>query len=380
MNTLKLWMWLVVAGTLAGSAAAQNYDQPAAPPPPPPRRHPPAGTLLTDKLIDSVINRVTDQMAEMYGLDADQLLNTRDSIKARFPEWFRQNRDELQSLFVQYLEAVTGDEPPTPEEVAQWAGRVQPLLQEFTGLVDDTTEEMRGYLNDQQQVILEGQKAAMQVATNFLQQRLSNWQAGGYDWKTEWPPSQTFQQHEKERQAQLERDTREARNKAMGLPPDAGDVSSAGGAAAVAKPGPQSRPGVKGANDDWAVYTENFIKRYQLDEAQQNNAHKFLRDQQELRDRYLQRHLDDIKTLEEKQKAAKDEDAKALVKAEYERLNKPVDGYFQRLKDRLETLPRRSQRAAAAQADENSKTTGPASGERNAALKTDQPEANQTKQ
>jgi hypothetical protein len=378
MKTLKLWMWLTAGGALTLSAAAQNYDRPDQPPPRP-GNQPPAVNLLSDRLIDSTINRITDRMAELYGLDEDQVWNTRDTLKARFPEWLKQNRDELQTLFVQYLEAVTGDDPPTPQEVADWAARAAPLVQEFTGLVDDTTEEMRGYLTDQQQVLLEGQKAAMQVVTNYLQQRLTTWQNGGYDWTTEWPRSETFEMQETQRQRELQRETLAAKNRAMGLPADAGQEVAAGGApGAVAGSGVHTRPG-SDAKDEWATYVENFIKRYQLDEAQQNSAHKFLRSQQELRDRYLQRHFSDIKSLADKQKAAKDDDEKALVKTEYERLNKPIDGYFQRLKDRLETLPTRKQRAAAAQADEAKQATAPAGEERPSALKTEKREDGATK-
>jgi hypothetical protein len=114
---------------------------------------------------------------------------------------------------------------------------------------------------------------------------------------------------------------------------------------------------------------ENFIKRYQLDEAQQNSAHKFLRNQQELRDRYLQKRLTDVKTLEDRQKAAKSNDEKEQVRAEYERLNKPIERYFQRLKERLETLPTRKQRATAAQTEEAGRAQAPVSEERKAAMK-----------
>ena len=370
MKTLKLWMQLTVAAALAAGAVAQNYD-PADQGPARPRK-PAGGNLLTDRLIDSTINRITDHMAELYGFDEDQLWNTRDTLKARFPQWLQQNRDELQALFVQYAEAVVGDDPPTPDDVADWAARALPLMQQFTGLVDESAEEMRGYLTDQQQVVLEGQRAAMQVATNYMQQRLSVWENGGYDWKTEWPGSRTFHEQERARQQQLEREARQARNVAMGLPADADAPPAAGGAAPSGKPDLQTRPAPGGPKDEWVVYTENFIKRYQLDEAQQNSAHKFLRDQQALRDRYLQRHVDEIKTLEEKQNAAKDEGAQALVKADYQRLYKPVEGYFERLKERLETLPRRNQRAAAAQADENVRVKEPAGAESKPAVKPDQ--------
>jgi len=369
MKATQLWMGLVLAGLTAAPAGAQDYNQPE----PPPRRGgpPPAGFWPTDRLIELAINRITDHMAEAYGFDEDQLWNTRDTIKGRFPQWMQQNRAELQSLMNQYFEAVLGDDPPAPQEVADWAARATPLFEEFTGLVDDTTEEMRGYLTDQQQVLLDGQRAAFQVGMNYMQQRLATWREGRYDWKTEWPRSDTFREKERQRQQQLERETQQARNVAMGLPADTDLGPGDGPPGAKATTTAPTRPSLGATKDEWTAYVENFIKRYNLDEAQQNSARKFLRDQQELRDRYLQRHLSDIQALENKQKTAQGDDAKQQVKADYERLNRPIDGYYQRLKDRLETLPTRKQRAAAAQADEASQAKAPVSEERKAAMKTE---------
>jgi hypothetical protein len=346
-----MWMWLVWTGLTAAGAVAQDYPPPA--PPQRPSKANAAGLLLTDRMIDSAINRITDQMAEIYGFDEDQLWNTRDTIKARFPEWLKQNRAELQGLVVQYLEAVMGDEPPSPEEVADWATRAAPLFGEFNSLVGETADDMRGYLTDQQQVLLDGQLAAMQVGMNYMQQRLGNWSQGGYDWKTEWPRSKGFQDEEKGRQQKLEQEAQQAKNVAMGLPPDAGDAAAAGGAVADApKPPTPTRPSNSAAKDEWAVYVDNFIKRYELDDAQQNSAKKFLRDAQELRDRYLARHVDDIKALEAKQKVAQGDEDKERLRGQFVELNRPIDRYFQRLKDRLEGLPTRKQRALAAQTDE----------------------------
>jgi hypothetical protein len=194
----------------------------------------------SERLVDLAINRIVDRMAEVYGLDEDQLWDTRDVLKARFPQWLQQNRAELQSLMMQYFEAVMGDEPPTPEEVADWAARAAPLVEEFTSLVDETTEDMRGYLTDEQQVLLDGQLAAMQVGMNYMQQRLATWRAGGYDWQTEWPRSDVFREQEVQRRQRLEREAEREKRIAMGLPADTGSVpggaASAGGAAAAAKP------------------------------------------------------------------------------------------------------------------------------------------------
>ncbi len=373
MNTTMLRLWTVLVALAATGAVAQDYPPPVRPP------HrgdvPPAGFWPTERLLDHLIDRITDEMAGIYGFDEDQLWNTRDTLKARFPVWLQQNRPQIQTLINQYMEAVTAGEPPTPEEVADWAARAQPLLDEFTSLVDETTEEMRGYLTDEQQVILDGQRAAMQVGMNYMRQRLATWKDGGYAWQTEWPRSDAFRAQEQERRKQFEREAERAKLQAMGLPPDTGTAPGAGGAAAAgegatpgAKPVTPTRP-ASGTKDEWATYVENFIKRYQLDEAQQNSAHKFLRNQQELRDRYLQKRLTDVKTLEDRQKAAKSDDEKEQVRAEYERLNKPIERYFQRLKERLETLPTRKQRATAAQTEEASRAQAPVSEERKAAMK-----------
>jgi hypothetical protein len=85
----------------------------------------------------------------------------------------------------------------------------------------------------------------------------------------------------------------------------------------------------------------------------------------------VQKHVDDIKSLEARQKAAGGEEEKERVRAEYERLNRPIERYFQRLKDRLETLPTRKQRAAAAQAEEAKRAKAPVSEETKAAMRSE---------
>ncbi|GEM_PF-910211 len=353
---------LVTAGCFLAIAVAQDYD----PERRSPRRGsmPPAGFWPTERMIELAIDRITEKMAETYGFDEDQLWNTRDLLKSRFPQWMQDNRAELQALTNQWIETVMAGEPPTPEEVADWSNRALPLFEEFTGLVDETIEDMRTYLTPEQEVLLDGQKAFFQVGLNYMRDRLNTWKAGGYDWRTEWPRSEEFRRQEHVRQQRLQQEAENARLAAMGIAPAAGN--SAPDAAPAGRNPPAERklflpkPGeTDKAQDEWAVYVENFIKRYRLDEAQQNAARRFLRDQQELRDRYLRRKLPEIESLEQRQKAAQTDEERAKVRAEVEQLNRPIERYFQRLKDRLETLPTRKQRAAAAESD---KAAPPATG------------------
>ncbi len=308
---------------------------------------PTEGFWPTQRMIELGIDRITDEMSKFYGFDEDQLWNTRDVLKERFPQWMQENRGELQTLMNQYFEALLSGEPPTPDEVADWSDRALPLFEEFSQMVDTTAEDMREYMTDEQQVLLSGQLAAMQVGMGFMRQRLQTWREGGYDWESEWPRSHEFKRREGARQKELEDEATRAAHEAMGIAPDGSEAAAVPGAAApTGERKPTSRPSAP--RDDWTIYVENFIKRYELDAAQQGSARKVLNSLQEQRDRYLQRHVSDINAVEGKLKAAQSADERAKVQAELDRLNRPLERYFDQLKERLDRIPTRKQRAAAA--------------------------------
>ena len=357
MKRMKMWGGLTVAGLAMAFAAAQSgsLEQQR-----PPRADvPSAGFWPTPVMIDRAIERITEEMGKVYSFDQDQMLNTQDLLKQRFPRWMDENRAQLQTLTNQWIETMLAGDPPTPEQVADWAGRALPLFDQFEGLVDETSADMRMYMSDEQQVLLDGQLAAMRVGMNYMKQRLDTWKGGGYDWQSEWPRSEEFKRQEPERRKRLEEEAERQKLVAMGLDPGA-PAAPGGGAPGQAKPAVQTAPAASGTKDDWAVYVEGFIKRYQLDDAQQNSAHRYLRDQQELRDKHLQRKLTEIRTLEEKQKSATTDAEKEKVRTAFERINRPVEQMFERLKEKLDSLPTRKQRALAAKSDESSGTAAKA--------------------
>lgn len=342
---LRIALWAMVAAT----AVSQDNRQP-------PSRdgaeYPPAGFWPTEKMMSAIIDRLTEQMAKEYGFDDAQLWNTRDLLTDRFPRWFQDNRAVLQALTNQYIEAVIGSEPPTPEEVADWSQRAKPLFNEFFMLVEDTVDDMGTYLTDEQRIVVEGQMAAFRVGTNYMNQRLEVWSKGGYDWLSEWPRSDEFRRREAERRQRLEREATLARNEVLGIPtetegpiaPDATVVGPAGPSDPAAK---AARPDKAAALDEWAQYVEDFIRRFQLDEGQRNLAHRYLRDQTTLRDRYLRSRIARINAVETKLKSAASDEEKVKVAAELDQLNAPIERMFQLLKERLDRLPTRKQRAAA---------------------------------
>lgn len=329
MNSRAQVAGILAAALLTTSALAQNadeYDQDR-----PPRRAtkiPTEGFWPTQKMMDRVIDRITDQMAKHYEFDDNQLELTRDLFKDRFPSFLNENRAEIQTLMNQYFEALLDTEPPPVEAVAEWAQRVQPLLAEFDEVATEVTEGMREYLTDEQVTMLDAESAAFQAGMTMAQNKLSVWAEGGYDPETEWIHS---------RSNRRERDRAEDATPATeGAEADDSELADSGAA--------------KTPKDEWTIYTERFIERYDLDVEQKQKAFAFLRRQQEARDKYLRGKADEMARVTKLLSEAQTEEERQAALAAYSRLNAPVDRMFEQLKDRLNTLPTRAQRKAAADA------------------------------
>jgi hypothetical protein len=282
---------------------------------------PTEGFWPTQKMMDRFIDRITGGMADEYQFDDSQLELTRQLFKGRFPEFLNENRAEIQTLLNQYFEALLNDEPPAVEEVAEWAARVQPLMDEFGEVCNEVTEGMREYLNDDQMVMLDAQYVTFQTGMRVAQNKLAVWADGGYDPETEW----------------IHRDSRRRSDRER----DPAEAAAEEEKEAAAPPPPE---------DEWTIYTVEFIERYQLNEEQQQKALTILRHQQEARDRYLRRNADEMARVTQLLSDAETEEEKAASLKAYQRLNAPVNRIFDQLKQRLDTLPTRAQRKAAVDA------------------------------
>jgi hypothetical protein len=348
MRTTRIWRLVVLLGPLGGLALAQAQDYQD------PReegRVPQEVFLLNDRIIDLAIDRIVDGMVGQYELDEDQVWLTKEAFKRRIPDWIAENRGEIVSVMNQYFETLLGADPPAPEEVAQWADRAKPLLEKFSDLVTSSTDEMHEFYTPEQSLILDGEMAVFKVGKGHVANRLEVWSQGGYDWETEWIRSPKFREAQTERERTLH--AKAAREKAVALGHDLQQYESGGGA-----PGAESRLAAdmeskidvknKESRDELTAYVEAFIKRYQLKEDQQNSARRILRSVQAGRDRYLARKLDDIERLHERLKKSTSPEEREEVRKAFDELNRPLERYFQQLKDRLERLPTRKQRAEAA--------------------------------
>ena len=293
---------------------------------PPPRAAgiPTEGFWPTKTMLDRFIDRLTADMADEYNFNDEQLQLTRDLWKARFPEFLNENRAEIQTLLNQYFEALLDDGPPSVEAVAEWAGRIQPLLAEFGELGTEITEGMREYLNDEQTVMLDAQSTAFNTGLHMVQNKMSVWANGGYDPETEWINQGSNRRSRK---------------------PEGADVAETEVAVEQAQPATKPLP-----KDEWTIFTEQFVKRYELNDEQKQKAFLILRRQQEARDRYLRRKATEMAHVTKLLTEAETDEARAAALDAFNRLNAPVDRIFDQLKERLDTLPTRAQRKVAAEA------------------------------
>ena len=286
---------------------------------------PTEGFWPTRIMMERVIDRIVDQMAKHYNFDEEQTRMTREMLKVRYPDYLNSNRAEIQTLLNKYFEALVNDKPPTPEEVAEWAKNAQPMLAGLGEVTHEVMDTMHEYLNDDQIVMLDAELVAFDAGMQMAQNKLSVWADGGFDPDTEWIFSTKNRQSGEEE----------------GMGPEELEDSEEGVADEDARA--KSTMPV----DEWALYTQRFIERYQLNDEQKQKAHQILRRQQEARDNYLRRKADEMKRVTQMLADAKSEEEQLAALKAYEDLNEPVNQLFKQLKDRLDALPTRAQRNAA---------------------------------
>ncbi|MFH1747996.1 MAG: hypothetical protein ABIG44_13255 [Planctomycetota bacterium] len=318
---------------------------------------PPAGFWPTQRMMDLFLDRMTEEMSGTYDFDEDQLYNTRELFKERFPTWLNDNRGEIMQLTNEYLEALLAGEAPDSEYVADWAQRTLPLVDEFTDLFEGVSVDMRAYMTEEQQVILDGQMAAFRVGVSYVNQRLGVWSEGGFDAQTEWPGSPEHRQHERQREREMHKEAREAELRAKGEWNEEAETAAAAAADAdqpndrsADRPGDQSR-------DEWTRYVDNFIRRYQLNQEQKEAAYKYLRYQQEQRDKYLRRSGGKLAEAHEAVKKADSDQQREKTTRQVNLLERPLERMFTQLKEKLDKIPTRAQRQAAAKSEQQSSTS-----------------------
>ena len=345
------------------------------------------GFFPTPKMIDRVIDRVAEGMAEHLDLDESQRSAVAQALRTRVPGWLNQNRNEIKRLTNAYFEALLDDHPPPADDVADWARRASPLMDQFRGVVEEVVGDFSAALNESQAATVQSELAAFRVGISVVQSKLQLWAEGGYDPEVDWPRGAKYAEMEAAEQAALEKAQEEARKAVLsadrahaaaelndpGVERVRAEMQSGAQIAVVGEISPPkedrgmvpvdvvvtttrpaiaaSKPAVLEVQDEWGRYVDAFVARYALDEGQQNSARLFLREARRRRDRYQESKLEDFRKLEAALRKPGDKNIEQLQR-EYRALQAPIDRCFDQLKERLEKLPTRKQRRDALEREE----------------------------
>ncbi len=339
----------------------------------------PRDFYFTQDLVKMIVGRMSDQLGNQLDMDIEQRDLTRERLEQTLSRYLVDNREGLQPVINDFMNMWAGDEAPSAENVAEWAGRAKPMLHEFSKEMLSTADSFGEFLTDDQKMVLDGHMAAFEVGTRFAGEKLQIWEEGGYDRELDWHRSPKHAEYIREEGRLRYQEEETARAIAEGREPpqfdeqgrmqpatpqrlvDSGPASAANPpvardpAAARALQQARNRQrgdgatAVKSASDEWTRYVEDFIRRYQLNDGQTNKARDFLRVAQEQRSRWESTYSGRVTKLEKLATSARTDGGKATAKAQLERLRAPLERYFTMLKSKLQKLPTRKQRAAALQ-------------------------------
>lgn len=319
-----------------------------------PRREEPlpsAGFWPTPRMMELAIDRIVEeQLGQRLDLDEDQVYRAQALFRERMVPWLNENRAEIMPVMNEYVEALLEKRAPDVDMAAEWAGRARPLMQGFHTVLRESVNEMAPMLTEEQWVSLEAQLAATDVTFEFIDRRLHHWEQGGFDPSADFHRSPEFREHEQARLAELHTAREEARDSVLQASAATGGVGPpAAGLATADRPVHTATAPAPNA-DEWARYVQAFIQRYRLTFEQEAKANSLLAQAQQQRDRYLRRHGEKLDEAKAVLSSAADTDRKSQAQRIVDGGQKTVERYFEQLKDRLNKLPTRAQRIAAAQA------------------------------
>lgn len=326
------------------------------------------GLLISPGILNKLIDRAVERMAHEYGFDEAQTAEVQRVLKERVPKFFRENQKEATRLMNDFLDAQLENDAPSPENVAGWAQRALPLVtkgREFLGVV---TDDMRNYMTEDQQARMDATLAAVDVGGNMLEKRLNVWADGGFDATKEWHRNPGVREIDRQRARELEKAMVAARDAKMqasfGDPQAAPQVAVAEPVVEPAEPGAQpvgaATPAVNvkqlapaaaakpAKKDEWELYVEQFVARYDLTPEQQAKARTILSDLERQRENYMSGKASLLEKLGKQYNDAKGPEQFEAAEAQRQKLMQPVDRMFQTLKERLDKLPTRDQRRKAA--------------------------------
>lgn len=258
-----------------------------------------------------LIKPYTKALTRHYNLDEKQELYTEKLLTQRLKRFLGQHDREVRGLFSEYLAYQTSSQLPPREAAKEFARRARPMLSAVHKEIVDGNLMWRRILNDNQKRIHDRDLEGIDKAFDEYDERFTRWSRG-----------------------QVSSDD---------FPPDAD--------------GKPRRP--MNDEDAWTHYVRRFIADYRLDQNQQETAYSLLRQMRQEAINYRDASHKDFAALESQYAELAGIDPKTdpgdykraqkelkRLDAKHDKLSRPINSIFNRLKQKLESIPRGDQREA----------------------------------
>ncbi|NLX14078.1 MAG: hypothetical protein GXY44_10550 [Phycisphaerales bacterium] len=262
--------------------------------------------------LDPIMDVYVSNISRHYNLDDSQKRYTQALLTRRVKDFLKNYEKDVRDIMAEYMTYQVGQKVPPPEVAKEFAQRAEPLIEAMKHEIYEGNKIWRQVLNDQQKQIHDRDLKQMDQFFDNLTKQIENWSQG----------------------------------KVEPLEPTGRPTVS--------------RPLMLNPEDAWDYYVNSFVYRYGLDQGQRETAFSILRELKDEARRLREARGSDFERIENHRKElneqlAKQDGTEAIeehqkkilaLNADKQRLEAPINGLFNKLKDRLETIPNADQRRA----------------------------------
>ncbi len=322
------------------------------------------------------LNAMVGMISERYSLDDEQAAHLQQLVIRESNDMFREHSGRILGYAMEAIQTRAMGEPFTKEQVARWTKMAQPVMQDGQRRLATASRELMEKLEPEQRVLLEQDLKITQARQQEMIAESQRWARG------EWSPSDWGMQDDPIQSLAIETDEAAQVAANMGQPGQATNnvAARAPTPAQAARPTPRATPTrtnrqqptaratarqarqaaaqdaranarnvqrAPGKPDEWAQYTENFIKQHQLNDDQSATAWRIYTAMKQRGDAVSGRFGPQIESLRERETDTNREQTQTLIRRYEQQESQQLERLFDALKQRLTRLLTAEQRAAA---------------------------------
>ena len=267
-------------------------------------------------------------VSDRYLLDEQQERRLGGIMARESTAFFLKHSDRILEYAVDVIETRAAGEAVTAEKVARWVELAGPVFDDAQRMFNRTAEQFSQTLDPEQRRLVQRDLDAANRRMKRIGELRVQWQRGDWqpsDWGIETDP------------IQLAAEQRAAGKARADQPEKSGEKTTDARGEPEKREADAARELASTDNDLWAQYVRSFIRKYRLNDGQQQRAWLIQADEKELREALRRRNAKQNTDLNRATSRAAALELTPRQRATLDRL-------FEQMKRRLERLPTRSQR------------------------------------